>query len=98
MFLVQMEKLMKNNWLMNLTNFIRSKNDTKKEKHYPLNYLFRCDSRHFCNLLFPIIDKDRNGRLNFLEYMSVLSLILPSEIQYKLSLVKKYLIDFSFLE
>jgi hypothetical protein len=73
------------NWLVNFKNFIQGNNHLKENF---LSYdLFRGDPRHFCNLAFPILDKDRNGFISFVEYMPALSLTLPCVMEQKVSLV-----------
>ncbi|CAF1235595.1 unnamed protein product [Adineta ricciae] len=51
-------------------------------KFYPKGNL-----KYFCDLAFPIIDKDRNGLINFREYMLIISLIVPCEMEQKISLI-----------
>ncbi|CAF0936109.1 unnamed protein product [Rotaria sordida] len=52
------------------------------QKLYP-----KGDPRHFCNLSFPIIDRDHNGFISFVEFMSAISLALPSDMEKKVTLV-----------
>ncbi|CAF3570084.1 unnamed protein product [Rotaria socialis] len=45
------------------------------------------DPRYFCHIAFSIIDKNHNGLISFTEFMSAISLTLPSNMQQKLTLI-----------
>ena len=45
---------------------------------------------NFCNHAFNTIDKDQSGFISFAEFMSVLSLTLPGNVERQLSLVSNH--------
>jgi Ca2+-binding EF-hand superfamily protein len=58
---------------------------------FSTNVIFSGDPTHYCHYAFKTIDKDQSGAINFAEYMSAVSLLLPGNIDKQLSLVCIYI-------
>ncbi len=50
--------------------------------------IFRGNPENFCDFAFTTIDKDKNGKINFSEFMTAVALTHPGDTETRLRLVR----------
>jgi hypothetical protein len=50
--------------------------------------IFRGNPEKFCEFAFPTIDKNKNGQINFSEFMTAVALTHPGDTETRLHLVR----------
>jgi Ca2+-binding EF-hand superfamily protein len=49
--------------------------------------MFRGNPQKFCEFAFPAIDKNKNGKIDFTEFMTAVALTHPGNLETRLRLV-----------